>query len=161
MLFQNCLKFHSPDGLVKLRTTILKYHLRYLWQISPQIMLLPIQIPRFRDFYTDKSTDKSIDWGILCKKNPKTKKLMEINFQKSSRIQFYCLWRHKIHLLDQFKLYLQFMSPNIQENNRFSEKNWPQVLKVANVRFHYIPSEILNRRLSLLPNLPRLHVLLT
>ena len=86
---------------------------------------------------------------------------MEINFQKSSRIQFYCLRRHKIPPLDQFKLNLQFMSQNIRKNNRFSEKNCPHVLKVANVRFHYIPSKILNRRLSLLPNLPRLHVLLT
>ena len=32
--------------LVKLRITILKYHSWYLCQISQQIMLLPIQIPR-------------------------------------------------------------------------------------------------------------------
>ena len=35
-----------------------------------------------------------------------------------------------------------------------------QLLKVADVPFHFIPSEILNS-LSLLPRLPRLHVLLT
>ena len=39
MIFQNSLKFHSPNGI-----TISKYHLWYLSQISLQIMLLPILV---------------------------------------------------------------------------------------------------------------------
>ena len=60
MIFQNCLKFHSPNGswncvrsrLKKkidswLRITILKYNSWYLCQISLQILLLPILIYNF------------------------------------------------------------------------------------------------------------------
>ena len=39
MIFQNCLKFHSP-----LRIPISKYHSWYLCQLSLQLMLLPILI---------------------------------------------------------------------------------------------------------------------
>ena len=45
MIFQNCLKCHSPNGSWNnLRITILKYNSWYLCQISLLIMLLPILI---------------------------------------------------------------------------------------------------------------------
>ena len=54
MIFQNCLKFHPPNGSEignrKLRITILKHHSWYLCQISLQIMLLPILIFLFQLF---------------------------------------------------------------------------------------------------------------
>ena len=67
VIFQNCLKFHSPNGSWNY-ITISKYHSWYLCQISLQIMLLSIQNQKdsyLNDFKTKRKNCKSSSITVM------------------------------------------------------------------------------------------------